>query len=105
MNLHSKEDAKRTASPLTPALSPLRGEGEGRTVHGLNSRQILRFSVSMKHLSFVVRRSGRRSASDRLKPALRTSCDRLKSALQTSCDGLKPALRARNRLKPGHQTG
>ena len=28
MNLHSKEDTKRTASPLTPALSPLMGEGE-----------------------------------------------------------------------------
>src|SRR6266536_6041618 len=28
MNLRSKEDVKRTFSPLTPALSPLRGEGE-----------------------------------------------------------------------------
>ncbi len=30
MNLRSKEDAKRTFSPLTPGLSPLRGEGEER---------------------------------------------------------------------------
>src|SRR6266478_2745543 len=28
MNRDSKKDTKRTASPLTPALSPLRGEGE-----------------------------------------------------------------------------
>jgi len=27
MDLRSKEDIKRTFSPLTPALSPLRGEG------------------------------------------------------------------------------
>ncbi len=31
MSLRCKEDAKRTFSPLTPALSPLRGEGEAQS--------------------------------------------------------------------------
>src|SRR6266404_2013346 len=71
MKLRSKEDVKRTFSPLTPALSPLRGEGEAQAGSWSQCALNPARRLSMNRARFVVPPLGGRGASDRLKPALR----------------------------------
>src|SRR6266404_2883935 len=99
MKLRSKEDVKRTFSPLTPALSPLRGEGEAQAGSWSQCALNPARRLSMNRARFVVPPLGGRGASDRLKPALRAKTVSWSQCALKMASGLSMNLRSKEDAK------